>query len=93
MTRDVKVTTQDPFPDYVFENDYDLMTITEYGNYFEKHKHLPGIPTAAEIEEQKGFEVGDMQIKLLEKVEEQARYIVDLQRQLDEIKAQLNSKK
>jgi len=44
------------------------------------------MPTAAEIEAQDGFELGAMQVKLLEKVEEQALYIVDLQNQIDELK-------
>jgi len=37
-----------------------------------------------------GFEIGDMQIKLLKTVEEQTLYIIDLQKQLNELKKKVN---
>jgi hypothetical protein len=52
---------------------------------------LPGIPSATEIKKNEGFEVGDMQKKLIKVVEEQALYIIDLQKQLDEVKKRLEN--
>ncbi len=88
-TRDVKVTAG-AFPDYVFEKEYKLMTIYELEKYINKNKHLPEIPSATEIEKNDGYEIGDMQTKLVKKIEEQTLYIIDLQKQMDELKKQLN---
>ena len=89
--RDVLVTATN-FPDYVFAKDYKLMSIYEYENFITLNKHLPGMPSAQEVNENDGFEIGNMQTKLLEKVEEQALYIINLQRQIDELKAQITYK-
>jgi hypothetical protein len=89
-TRDVKVTAG-TFPDYVFEKDYNLPSIYDLENYININKHLPGIPSAQEIKQNEGFEVGDMQQKLTKVVEEQALYIIDLQKQLDELKKRLEN--
>ena len=85
-TIDIKVTAATNFPDYVFAKDYELMGIYELEAYLKKHKHLPEIPSAVEVESNEGFEVGDMQTKLLKKIEEQTLYIISLQKQVDELK-------
>jgi hypothetical protein len=87
-TRDVKVTAN-AFPDYVFAKGYELIPISELDEYIKANKHLPGIPSAKEIEKNDGFEVGDMQTKLLEKIEEQSLYIIGLQKQLNELNNKL----
>lgn len=74
----VKLT---PFPDYVFTNDYKLMPITELGNYINKNKHLPNLPTASEVEKN-GIGVGELQIKLVEKIEELTLYVIELEKRL-----------
>lgn len=89
VTRDVKVTAG-AFPDYVFASEYKLMPISELEKYIAKNHHLPEIPSAKEIEKNEGFEIGDMQTKLVKKVEEQTLYIISLQKQLDELKIQMN---
>ena len=50
------------------------------------HKHLSGIPSAQEVEEQGDVDLGAMNALLLEKVEELTRYVIDLQNQIDELK-------
>jgi uncharacterized coiled-coil protein SlyX len=47
------------------------------------NKHLPGIPSAAQVEE-KGLSMGEMQNKLLQKVEELTLYIIEQQKQIDQ---------
>lgn len=91
VTRDVMVTTDSPFPDYVFSNDYKPMSIYELEHYIKQNKHLPDFPSAKEIEKNEGFEVGEMQIKLLKKIEGQTLYIIDLQKQVDELKAPMKN--
>ncbi len=63
-------------PDYVFEPDYPLLPISELGAFIARQKHLPGIPSAAQIEERGGVNMSRMQMRLLEKIEELTLYTV-----------------
>jgi hypothetical protein len=81
-TRDVMVTASTTWPDYVFADGYRLMPLPELRTFLQQHRHLPGIPSAAEVEEQGGVEVGDMQVRLLKVVEEQALYILQLEERI-----------
>lgn len=90
--REVKVTTG-PFPDFVFEKDYKLISLNELEQYITTHKHLPEIPSAKEVEANEGIDLGEMQVKLLQKIEEQTLYIISLQHQIDEMKHKLNNGK
>jgi hypothetical protein len=74
--RGVKVTNA-AFADYVFEPTYNLRTLSNLNSYINEYKHLPGIPSAKEIEKEGGFELGTMNVKLLEKVEELTLYIIE----------------
>ena len=79
-----------PAPDYVFEKNYPLINIEQIESYINENKHLPEIPSAKEIEE-KGLSVGEMNMKLLQKIEELTLYIIEqnktLKVQQEEIKA------
>ncbi len=66
-----------PFPDYVFDDNYEMASLKELGDYIKANKHLPNMPTAAEVE-QNGIGVGELQRKLVEKIEELTLYIIDL---------------
>ena len=61
-----------------FAEDYDLMPLEDLATYIEANHHLPGIPQA-QIIESEGLEVGDMQAKLMEKVEELTLYLLEMQ--------------
>ena len=87
LAKAVRVTTNATYwPDYVFGNDYKMMTISELESYVNENKHLPGIPSASEVEEEGSVDLGEMNTLLLQKVEELTRYIIDLQKQIDELK-------
>ncbi|WP_205006485.1 hypothetical protein, partial [Escherichia coli] len=60
--REFKVTQASPWPDYVFATNYVLMPIEQVAAYIKVNKHLPGIPSAKEIEENQGFDIGATQI-------------------------------
>ena len=77
----VKLT---PFPDYVFAKDYNLSTITELGDYINKNNRLPNMPTATEVEKN-GIGVGELQTKLVEKIEELTLYILELNKRIEEL--------
>jgi len=76
-----------PWADYVFANDYRLPSIYSLASYINVNKHLPGIPTAAEVE-RNGIDLGATQAKLLEKIEQLTLYTIQLQQQIDDLKAE-----
>ncbi len=66
--------------DYVFESGYDLRTLKEVEDFIDEKGHLPGIPSAEEMQA-KGMAVGELNTKLLEKVEELTLYVIELKRE------------
>jgi hypothetical protein len=77
----VKVTAQPgSVPDYVFSKDYALRTIPELEAFIKANSHLPNIPNANEIETN-GQNLGEMQLKLLEKIEELTLYLIEENRE------------
>ncbi|NVJ46686.1 MAG: hypothetical protein HWE07_06150, partial [Cytophagia bacterium] len=92
-TSKVKVTTSvGSFPDYVFSDSYDLMPLNKVNTYIRKYKHLPGLPTAIEVEE-KGQDLALIQRKLLEKIEELTLYLIDQEKRMKEMEEQLKKLK
>lgn len=77
--------TLDGWSDFVFDDGYRLPTLAELEQYVKANRHLPDIPSAAEVE-QEGVDLGQMNAKLLQKVEELTLYVIDLQKQIDELK-------
>jgi hypothetical protein len=80
--REVKVDLSVPGPDYVFEKNYNLTSLTELKSYIEANKHLPEVPSAKEME-QNGIKVGEMEMLLLKKIEELTLYVIALKQELD----------
>jgi hypothetical protein len=76
-----------PFwPDFVFQNDYDLMPLNTLKNYIVQNGHLPGIPSAKEIDEQ-GVDVFTILASLTQKVEELTLYILQQQALIEQLQA------
>lgn len=69
-------------PDYVFEPDYELLSLRDIKNYISANKHLPEVPSAKEMESE-GVEVGKFNMLLLKKVEELTLHQIDLLEQLE----------
>ena len=78
------ITTLNPFPDYVFSDNYKLMSYQDLRNYIRTHRHLPNIPKAETVEEN-GMDLGELNRILVEKVEELTLYILELEDRLSEI--------
>jgi hypothetical protein len=74
--REINCTMASPWPDYVFEKDYKLPALSELQQYIGQNKHLPEIPTAAEVAEN-GVNLGEMHRLLLKKVEELTLYVIE----------------
>ena len=71
----VRVELQTNWPDYVFESDFDLKTLEEVKKFIASNGHLPNIPSAKQIEKE-GIDLGTMNAKLLEKIEELTLYLL-----------------
>lgn len=70
--------------DYVFGKDYTLRTYSELEDYILREKHLPGIPSAQEVEND-GIDVVDTMAQLLAKIEELTLYVIDLNKRVKEL--------
>lgn len=75
------------WPDYVFEEDYDLPTLSEIEAFIKANKHLPEVPSAKEMEAN-GISLGEMNMLLLKKIEELTLHTIEQELAL-EIKQQM----
>jgi hypothetical protein len=76
------------WPDYVFDSSYRLPDLAEVKAYLARQHHLPGVPSAAEVQE-KGVEVGENQAALLKKIEELMLYTLKQDQQIADLKQQV----
>ena len=76
--------------DYVFDESYDLKSLSEVESYVNEHKHLPGMPSAAEMDAN-GVSVSKMSNLLLEKVEELTLHMIKLEKENAALKAKVES--
>ena len=90
IAEEVQVQLNGSWPDYVFLDYYDLLSLSELKEYIRKHGHLPKVPSAEEVRAE-GLSLGDMDKLLLEKVEELTLYLFQQQdvllRQQNQIEA------
>jgi hypothetical protein len=89
-TRDIKVKTG-LWPDFVFDTGYDLMPLSELRAFVQRNRHLPGIPSASEVDADGGVEVGDLQRRMLETIEQQALYILQLEERLQQLEQRMTT--
>jgi hypothetical protein len=75
------------WPDYVFHKNYKLPGLKEVEDFINKNNHLPGIPSAKTLEAN-GMNVGEMQKLQMEKIEELALYIIQLGKEVEQLKKQ-----
>jgi hypothetical protein len=85
ICEELKVQLKTNWPDFVFNENYELLHLTQVENFIRQNKHLPGMPSAAEIEKNNGFEIGDTQKKLLQKIEELQLYILQLNKRIGQL--------
>jgi len=89
---EVLVEDSGTWPDYVFDSDYNLMSLDEVETHIKENNHLPGLPPAAEVEAN-GFKVADMQKRVLEKVEELTLYTIQQGKMIKELQEEVKSLK
>ena len=70
--------------DFVFNKDYKLKDLEEVESFIEKNKHLPDIPSEKEVLEN-GFSLGEMDAKLLQKIEELTLYMIEQNKKTEKL--------
>ncbi len=81
-----------PWPDYVFAKGYDLPTLREVADHIRKNGHLQDIPSAEEVEEN-GVKLGEMNTKLLRKIEEITLYLIHQENDISSMKEEIRQLK
>jgi hypothetical protein len=90
LSEEVKVQMSEDWPDYVFDKGYELMPIEQIAGYIKENQHLPGMPSAREVAESGGVELGEMNRRLLEKIEELTLHLISQQREIEQLKSRLS---
>ncbi len=90
LTEKVKValSSTGEWSDFVFKEGYQLMPLTDVASFIQENGHLPGIPSAEEVVEH-GIDLGAMDAKLLQKIEELILYVIQQQKEIEMLKKQL----
>jgi len=74
------------YPDYVFSDDYNLTSLHEIELFIKKYKHLPDVPTVEEVKTE-GMKLAEMNIILLKKIEELYLYVIELKKEINDLKS------
>jgi len=89
---DIKVYPEAQWADYVFEDDYALRSLEDVESYIKENNHLPNVPSATQVKKS-GIELGAMDAKLLEKIEELTLYMIALKKQNDLLQSEVEALK
>lgn len=76
LAEEVRIKLIKDWADYVFQPDYRLASLPEVETFIQRHRHLPDMPNAAEVV-QAGVGLGEMQAKLLRKIEELTLHMIE----------------
>jgi len=90
LTEKVKVAVKDSkdWYDNVFDTDYRLMSLNKLEKFIQDNKHLPDMPSTAEVMND-GLDLGKMNGLLLKKVEELTLHLINQQKEIEELKTQV----
>lgn len=81
----VTVLLSEDWPDFVFEKDFNLPSLKEIEAFIAEHGHLPNVPSAEEIKKD-GVRLGQMDAKLLQKIEELTLHTIQQQKEIENLK-------
>lgn len=85
--REIKVSIQNPWPDYVFNKNYKLQSLENIEIYVNKYKHLPNIPSGDDLKkEELSLDLAQMQGLQMEKIEELYLHLIQLNKDIKELK-------
>ena len=76
-----EIVVETGWADYVFDQHYRLTPLNELESYIKTHHRLPNIPSAEDISDN-GLHVGEVQQKMMEKIEELTLHIIELNKRI-----------
>jgi hypothetical protein len=91
-SKEVKVESNVLWPDYVFTPSHKLRTLGEVEQFIKANGHLPEIPKAEDVDKE-GINLGEMQTKLLQKVEELTLYMIEMKKENEQLKKEIEELK
>ncbi len=80
------------WPDYVFDSAYRLPNLYEVERFIKQNHHLPEVPSAEQVK-QEGINLSDNQAILLKKIEELTLYVIEQNKKIEELQAEVKSMK
>lgn len=89
FVKELRVRAVADFPDYVFEDDYKLMSLSELAEFIKLNKHLPNMPTASEVKNG-GLAIGDITVRLVEKIEELTLYMIQMDEKMSAMEKRMS---
>ena len=99
VAQSLYITQPGSWADFVFAPSYKLMSLSKLDAYLKLNGHLPAIPAASEVE-LGGYNLTEMDAKLLQSVEELTLHVIKLgkqnaymQTELRKMRARLNASK
>ncbi len=84
-------TYNNGWPDHVFNDNYDLMSLNEVESFINENGHLPGLPSAEQVS-QDGVNISEMQAMLLQKIEELTLHVIELKKENESLKVLIQDK-
>lgn len=90
--RSKEVVVQTGWCDYVFDRDYTLRPLSEVEAFIQQNRHLPDIPSAADVENN-GLKVADMSARMMKKIEELTLYVVQQNKQIEQLQQKVKQLK
>ena len=85
ITTKVYIQDVEDWPDYVFDENYNLMSLQELKKYIVNNKHLPEMPSENDIVG-RGFDIQEIQQAMMKKIEELTLYVLQQQEEIEELK-------
>lgn len=92
LSEDYGIGPKSSWSDFVFNKDYALKTIPEVEEFISENSHLPDVPSAKQVAED-GYSQHDMNKILLQKIEELTLYTIQQQKEIQDLKTELNNLK
>ncbi|SDZ67122.1 hypothetical protein SAMN05444397_1191 [Flavobacterium aquidurense] len=90
-SKEVKVD-MNGWSDFVFKKEYNLPTLQEVEKYIKERGHLENIPSEEEVSKN-GINLGEMNSKLLQQIEEMVLYMIEQNKQILDQKSEMDKLK
>jgi hypothetical protein len=92
LTEKVKVASKTGvnWADFVFDESYELKPLEEVETFISKNKHLPDVPSAAQVNKD-GIDMAQMDATLLQKIEELTLYMIELKKENAQLRKDINA--